>query len=70
MQKKLFTEADLSLTGALEIAQSMEAVEANMKKVQTSEPAKIYIVQTSVRRLTLTTAPSNTRVRPSNQLKN
>ena len=68
IQKKLLTEADLSLTRALEIAQSMEAAEANMKKLQISEPAEIHAVQTSTTRLT--TATRNTRVRPSNQLKN
>ena len=65
IQKKLLTEADLSLTRALEIAQSMEATEANMKKLQTSEPAEIHAIQTFITRLT--TATRNTQVRPSNQ---
>ena len=51
IQRKLLTEADLSLTRALEIAQSMEAVEVNTKKLQTSEPAEIHAVQASTQRL-------------------
>ena len=66
IQRKLLTEADLSLTRALEIAQSMEAAEANMKKLQTSEPAEIHAVQTSTQRLP---TANNPRVRPANQLK-
>ena len=67
IQRKLLTEADLSLTRALEIAQSTEAAEANMKKLQTSEPAEIHAVQTSTQRLP---TANNTLVRPTNQLKN
>ena len=66
IQRKLLAEADLSLTRAVEIAQSMKAAEANMKKLQTSEPAKIHAVQTSTQRLP---TANNTRVRPANQLK-
>ena len=49
IQKKLLTEANLTLTKALEIAKSMEAAEANMKKLQISEPAQIHAVQSSIR---------------------
>ena len=48
IQKKLLTEANLTLTKVLEIAKSMEAAEANMKKLQISKPAQILAVHCSI----------------------
>ena len=68
IQKKLLTEANLTLTKALEIAKSMEAAEVNMKKLQISNPAQIHAVQSSTRGAD--TATSSNRARPLTQPKN
>ena len=49
IQKKLLSEDRLALMKALEIAQGMEAAEANMKKLQSSELAQVNVMQQSIK---------------------